>query len=119
MDPVSPDNQLLHRLIAAAGLRSQVTNANIANANTPGYKRKVVEFEGLLQRELERGGGRSLRVEPTVVEDTLSPARPDGNNVNFELEKAAQNEVRVLMETYLSILQSQFNLLQSAITDGR
>ena len=79
----------------------------------------MVEFESLLERELERGGERVLRVEPKVVEDTLSPARPDGNNVDFELEKQAQNEVRVLMETYLSILQSQFNLLQSAISGGR
>lgn len=119
MDSIAPDTELLTRLISAAGLRSQVTSANIANQNTPGYRRQVVKFEGLLQDSMNRGGSAAERIEPVVVEDTLSPARPDGNNVSLELELNTQRENRILMETYLTILESHFNVLQSAISSGR
>ena len=119
MDSTFPETKLLTRLIAAAGLRSQVTSANIANQNTPGYKRQVVKFEGMLQEAMQRGGSAAERLEPVVTEDTLTPARPDGNNVSLELEMNTARENRILMETYLTILESHFNLLQAAITETR
>lgn len=119
MDALTPQNDLLQRMIAAAGLRSQVTNANLANVNTPGYRRQVVEFEGLLQEALQRGGSAADELVPRVLEDNESPSRPDGNNVTTELENAVATENRVLMETLLTILQARFSLMQSAIVDGR
>ena len=120
MEAKAVDSQdLLKRLIAAAGLRAKVTSANIANLNTPGYVRQEVKFEGLLEKAMQRGDKAVERVQPMVVEDTATPARPDGNNVTLELELNTMRENRILMETYLTIMDSQFNLLQSAITGGR
>ena len=115
MSSVANDSQLLQRLIAAAGLRSKVTSANMANLNTPGYRRQVVTFEGELQEAMLRGSGQSARIQPKIEEDLLSPARSDGNNVTLELEMNTMRENRLLMETYMTILQSQFGLLETAI----
>ncbi len=116
MSSIANDSQLLTRLISAAGLRSKVTSANMANLNTPGYRRQVVKFEGELQDAMQRGSGHAARIEPSIEEDLVSPARSDGNNVTLELEMNTMRENRLLMETYMTILQSQFGLLETAIT---
>jgi len=119
MSSVTPDTALLSRLIAAAGLRSKVTSANIANMNTPGYIRREVKFEELLEKAFARGTRSTSNIAPLVVEDRKTPGRADGNNVNLELEMNTMRETRIMMETYLAILGSNFNMMQSAITGGR
>ena len=116
MSSIANDSQILTRMIAAAGLRSKVTSSNMANLNTPGYRRQVVKFEGKLQEAMQRGSRQVAQIEPTIEEDLLSPARADGNNVTLELEMNTMRENRLLMETYMTILQSQFGLLETAIT---
>ncbi|MBM3991435.1 MAG: flagellar basal body rod protein FlgB [Planctomycetes bacterium] len=110
---------LLMRLMNATAERSRVISSNIANVNTPGYRRQVVQFEGLLRDALESGKGGLEGVQPAVVEDTLTPARPDGNNVNLELELNAERQNRLLYETYAAMLQSHFDLIDTSIQSGR
>ena len=109
---------LMVRLLGACEMRARVVSANIANSNTPGYVRQVLRFEELLGEELRRGadGGD---VAPVLEADLAAPARPDGNNVSLELELNAMRENRLLYEAYSSILRSHFNLLQTAIQEGR
>ena len=117
------DNNLLTKLLSASELRAKVISSNIANLNTPGFKRSVVEFEDLLRDAITGIGSPgefgASSVEPYVHEDHLTPARPDGNNVTLELEMNALRENRLLYETYASILQGHFNLLDTAVSDGR
>jgi flagellar basal-body rod protein FlgB len=97
MDPLSLKDDLLSRLMSATTQRSRVIASNIANQNTPGYRRQVLRFEELLQDALHTG--RSLeRVVPSLEEDLLTPARADGNNVNLE---------------------GRFELMRSSIESGR
>lgn len=110
---------LLLRLIDASELRAKVLSANIANQNTPGYQRRDVNFETLLQDAMRKGPAGAQSIEPEIELDELSPSRPDGNNVTLELELNALRENRLLYETYASILQGHFNLLRAAITEGR
>lgn len=109
---------LLMRLLQATTLRSKVVAGNISNQSTPGYKRKVVHFEELLQ-EAARKGLPAGEVQPEIVVDTDTPARPDGNNVVPELEMEALRENRLLYETYISILESHFDLIEASIQSGR
>lgn len=112
----SPD--LLLRLLSATELRSRVISANIANQNTPAYKRREVRFEDSL-REALLGGSDVGGLHPEVVQDTATPARPDGNNVSLELELNALRENRILFETYAAILEGRSNLRRIAVTEGR
>ncbi len=110
---------LLMRLMSATAERSRVISSNIANVNTPGYRRQVVQFEGLLRDALESGKGGLEGVQPAVVEDTLTPARSDGNNVNLELELNSERQNRLLYETYAAMLQSHYDLIDTSIQSGR
>ena len=108
---------LLVRLLGACELRARVVSANIANSNTPGYTRQVVRFEELLRSELQRGASDFEAVQPEVSSDLSSPARPDGNNVNLELELNEMRENRLLYETYAAVLNSHFKLLETAVSE--
>lgn len=110
---------ILLRLLSATTERGRVIANNIANQNTPGFTRKTVQFEQQLEQALQRPDGDPLKVLPKVVEDTTSPRRHDGNNVNAELEANAGSENRLLFETYAAILQGHLQMLDTAITNGR
>ena len=113
MDAISGEDLLL-RLLSAAELRSRVISANIANQNTPGYRRQEVQFESLLSDAMKRGAGAG-KVLATISEDTETPARPDGNNVNLEIELNTLRQNRLLFETYASILEGRGNLKRIAL----
>lgn len=113
------DEGILAQLLAAAGMRSRVIANNLANQNTPGFKRKVVQFEDLVLAELKRGSSNIGSIQPKIVVDSLTPSGPDGNNVNLELEINSMNENRILYETYSAIMSSHMELIRASIEDGR
>ncbi|MEW6073133.1 MAG: flagellar basal body rod protein FlgB [Planctomycetota bacterium] len=115
MEPIGPEAQLLTRLLSAAELRMRVLSSNLANSNTPGYKRQTVEFESLLREAMGRGAPDLGAVVPRVRTDVETPCRPDGNNVTLEAELNAIRENRLLYETYAAMLSGQFSLLDLAI----
>lgn len=115
MEIRSGTESLLLHLLRGTGKRSQVIASNIANQNTPGYRRQTVEFEDLLTRALDDGNGELLAIQPKIGEDFESPTRVDGNNVNLELEVYASRENRVLAETYRAMLSGHYRLLDAAL----
>ena len=118
MKVLGEETELLLRLMRTTSLRAQVIAGNVANQNTPGFVRKTVRFEQELRAALEAGQGSALDVEPEVVEDRTTAARPDGNNVTLEVELNAMRENRILYEAYSTILGGRFELLRSSIKDG-
>ena len=112
------DQALLMRLLDASAKRRDVLLANLANTETPGFQRKTVRFEDLLQTALSRGQDASA-IEPRIEVDAQSPARDDGNNVNMELELNGLRENRLMYEAYTTILGTHFELMRSAIESGR
>lgn len=118
MKVLGEETDLLLRLLRTTSLRAQVIAGNVANQNTPGYVRKTVRFEEELRTALESGRGAALALEPEVVDDRRTAARPDGNNVTLEVELNAMRENRILYEAYSTILGGHFELLRSSIKDG-
>jgi flagellar basal-body rod protein FlgB len=119
MSIIADDTRLLERLLGAAELRGKVIAANVANLNTPGYLRQEVHFEDLLREAIAKRHVDLDTVQPQVLTDVDSPTRPDGNNVNLEAEMNAMRENKLLYDTYATILQSHFEMLNVAITEAR
>ena len=84
-------NDALGFALNAYTIRNDVIQHNIANGDTPGFKRKVLDFEAEFARALDkskRTGSLNLRkASPKVrmVDENFS-FRLDGNNVDMELE---------------------------------
>lgn len=112
------------RALDASTLRHQVISHNLANANTPNYKRQEVLFESQLSNALEqrnRGTGASpvAQVKPQVVAVGGTSARADGNNVNLESEAAALAENTLRYEALSQNVGGYFSALKSVINGGR
>lgn len=115
-------------------LRQNVTAANIANAETPGYKAKVVDFEDALARAIDLEGWNK---EATSSEDhmligpgAISHARADvydnpdvnvsndGNTVDMERELATLQENSILYKAALSLINKKLGAIRYAATEG-
>jgi flagellar basal-body rod protein FlgB len=94
--------------------RQQVVASNIANAATPGYKTKDVDFHFELMSQMEAAAS-----PPRVVElDGLS-AKNDGNNVNLDRESRMLSENALRFSVATQLWKSQLRQLRSAIQEGR
>ncbi len=117
-------SQLLVKVLNAASLRQRVISNNIANINTPGFKRSYVTFEEQLQQVLAAGDGKNLeteldKVEPGIRRDTGSSMRKDGNNVDMdqEMTNLAMNSIN--FNTAVQQLNKKFAMLRYVINEGR
>ncbi len=119
MDAGAKKLDLLSRLLSASTLRSQVIAGNLSNSNTPGFIRKEVQFEDELRTAMTQSERVAASVIPNVTDDLTEPKGPDGNNVSMEKEMNAMRENRLTYETYATILQGHFGLMDAAIRDGR
>ena len=112
---------LLSLALDAAGMRQQAIAQNIANANTPGYQRLAVSFEGRLA-ELTRN--TSMGGEPPSLA-SLGDFRPsfelagNGEPVALDMEVAALSENTLHQQALLKALNKHFALLGSAINEGK
>lgn len=123
IDPIfSSDNYLVARkLLDASVMRQEAIATNIANSETPGYRRLDLsaDFSTRLKSELENGALRdgSSMLKPTLVEDTTaSSVRPDGNTVDVESELFALNRNAVEHEFLSDLVSNNIKQLKLAIT---
>lgn len=93
----------------AADLRGQTIANNIANVNTPGYKRKYVSFEETLNNI-------NSEVKIEVKEDNSTSVRTDGNNVDLENEKVNQAANTLMYNSLITITNVKLAMTKSAIT---
>lgn len=117
-----PNNQL-EKSLDAAWLRNEVISENVANADTPGYKRKDVQFEQFLNSEMKNSrieSGQSRLSGDSgikVVEDHASYSyRLDGNNVDMESEMAQMAMNTLRYNTLIQRMNGQFSKLRNIIT---
>jgi flagellar basal-body rod protein FlgB len=107
-------------MLDATVLRHQAIAANVANAETPGYKRIDVaaNFSAHLESALKRGGIAELdAVQPHLVEDLTAKAmRPDGNNVEIEKELMLLSRNSSDYNFLTQIVSSDIRSLRTAIT---
>jgi len=120
----------LKKGLDAAGLRHRVMADNIANVNTPRFKKSTVVFESLLQKALDEapvrmavadyrhfGGGTDLAgVRPVVMRSKATSMRTDGNNVDIDQEMAALAVNTIRYRALSTDLREHYALLSLAIT---
>jgi len=124
----------LEKGLSATSLRQQVIAGNVANINTPGYKKQEVSFEGELNRAIDNKynsrlrqtnsrhmpGVRSLAsVGIRVNTITATSMRYDGNNVDIDEEMAKLAENNIRFNAMAQLMGGRFNTLRTVINEGR
>ncbi len=125
---------LLQQALDASWLRNKAISNNIANVDTPGYKRLKVEFEQFLseavgrkaltgavtnERHIPVGAGSAGRVKVRVMEDHSTSMRLDGNNVDIESETTQLAKNNIMYNALIEKISGEFTKLRAVIKEGR
>lgn len=135
LDRILNRSKILEKSLDASWLRNEAISQNIANVDTPGYKRKTVSFEDQLQQAIDGSSFKGFRTDPrhipiggsnvdnidiAVTEDNKSLSmRLDGNNVDIESEMALMAKNSIQYNVLTQSLNSEFKRIKSAINEGR
>lgn len=120
---------LLTTFLDVQSRRAEVVSSNIANAETPGYHAKELDFSSYLQRaardasspsSLLAGDSRTSLDAPRVIEQAMPDVvRLDGNTVDTGREMSTLAETGMQYLTGTQLLQSRLRTLRTAIREGR
>lgn len=113
-------------------MNQNVISSNIANADTPGFKSKVMEFESALRDALgvdqrlplAEGEASHIRhhatdpIQPEIYENPNGVESLDGNTVNRAEEMAKLAENQLLYDASTEMLKRKLGMLKYAITEG-
>ena len=105
--------------------RTQVLASNIANAATPNFKARDIDFQAMINRvegsgPLKATDARHFRVSMEASADRMkyrTPVNPsrDGNTVEMNVEQMEFSENVIRYQTTLTFLNNKISGLKSAI----
>lgn len=134
IDKINRQTGLLERALDACWVKNEVISNNIANAETPGYKKFKVYFEASLNEKksqfhiasihknpkfLPIGKDRLLSNEIIVRRDLSTSMRRDGNNVDIDEENAELAKNSLQYNILSNQLSKELGLIKQAINEGR
>jgi flagellar basal-body rod protein FlgB len=108
LDNVGAGIEQFMNLVSA---RQKLVASNIANADTPGYQTKDIDFQSELQSQLTGS-------KPNVIEVSGLKNKNDGNNVDMDREARllAENALRFSVASQLA--HSEISTIRTAIQEG-
>lgn len=119
---------VMQRALDGAWTRHEILANNVANAETPGFKRQEYDFLGQLQKQLRETASPTLTNSrhlsgsasvTTFIEQDLSSITADGNSVDIDKEMGEVATNTLYYEAVSGQLTSYLALLRKAITEGK
>ena len=110
----------LERALAGSAQRQQLLANNLANADTPGFKRTDLNFHATLAGALANGASAS-QIESVAFSpqtDTTSSMQPDGNNVDVDTEMSRLSQNALDYESLVTVANARLKMLSTAIGLG-
>ncbi len=116
--------------VATSGMRTQSTrlrhvSENIANTDTPGYRRKTVSFETVMQSGIPTGEVRAgpVRLDQAALTNIYDPGHPladetghySGSNVDLVIEIADAREAQRTYEANLKMFDQARQMSQGLL----
>jgi flagellar basal-body rod protein FlgB len=101
----------LERYLDLLSTRQKLVAANIANADTPGYKAQDIDFQFEFMT-LAKGQ------QPQTVAAQGLKETPDGNNVDIDREARMLAENAMRFNVASTLLRGQLKTIQEAIQSG-
>jgi flagellar basal-body rod protein FlgB len=91
--------------------RQKLVSSNIANADTPGYQTKDLDFENELQSQISGA-------KPNVIEVSGLKNKNDGNNVDMDREARLLAENALRFSVAENLAHSEISTIRTAIQEG-
>jgi flagellar basal-body rod protein FlgB len=105
----------LERAMQGSGLRHQALAENLANINTPGYRRQDVDFHTALQAAMPAGRDAVAATPIETTVDAAAPMRPDGNSVDVDAESANLAQNALEYEALAQVLRARGDIIEIAL----
>lgn len=102
----------IERYMNLLSTRQKLVASNIANADTPGFKTKDIDFQSELQNQIGSLG-------PMVTEVSGLKTKNDGNNVDMDREARLLSENALRFAVATNLARSELQTLKSAIEEGK
>jgi len=133
IDRIINSGKWLEKSLDASWMRNEAISNNMANVNTPGYKRSDVKFEEYFQSSIDQAKIGSLKknskylpigkdkthiASPQIFSSNTS-SRKDENNVNVDVEMAELAKNTIKYNAMITQLSKEFNKIKIAIREGR
>ena len=110
----------------ACWTRNEVISNNIANVDTPNYKRKEVAFEAYLEEALVGTGSLDSKIRQintdiselkcsVYTDNTNLSYRSDGNNVDIATENVYLAENQIRYNTLVDCMSQEFSRIKIAL----
>ncbi|WP_024831383.1 flagellar basal body rod protein FlgB [Ruminiclostridium josui] len=128
-------NNLLEKSINASWARNEVISQNLANVDTPNYKRKDVTFEEYLNESLDSKRLEGIttderhipiksknidKIKPEITQDNSDTSmRIDGNNVDIDSEMAYLAKNTIQYNSLIQMINNNFSKIKNVISEGR
>jgi flagellar basal-body rod protein FlgB len=116
-------------------MRQELISSNVANANTPGFKAKKMDFEEALARALDVDGQMQMNVanerhhnvgnggfnnlEPEIYDDPNGVISENGNTVDVESEMANMAENKLMYDTLVQLINKKMGIMKYAINSEK
>jgi flagellar basal-body rod protein FlgB len=102
----------VERYMSLLSARQKLVASNIANADTPGFKTKDIDFRGEFESQM-------ANASPTPVEVSGLKTKNDGNNVDMDREARLLAENALRFNVAANLAHSEIQTLKNAIQEGK
>jgi len=113
------------------GKRAELIASNIANADTPGYKAKGMDFQKLLAQSMQNQNSSMAKTHDKHLDTRMAlndnveyrvPNQPDtgdGNTVDVQVERNLYLENSLEYQASLQFINGRIKAMRKAITGGQ
>ena len=108
----------LERAISGASMRQSVLANNLANAETPGFRRMDLDFHGALAQAMKTSDPAAIEAASFTPQQDPQAMRADGNGVDVDTESAAMAKNGLEYEALVSVAKARVQIIQSAMGVG-
>jgi flagellar basal-body rod protein FlgB len=107
---------LLEAGVKAEGVRQKAIANNIANLNTPGYRRYDVKFQDILAKMIKAEGpiDRS-KLEPEFIQPKTTRMDVSGNDVEMDTEVGEMIKNTSMHSAYTLLIKKKYEQMKAAI----
>lgn len=115
---------IMNKALESAWTRQELINNNIANIDTPGYKRKDINFEQVLTSQVEKTNSIHNIDINNLYAEIISPYsnvenRMDGSNVDIDVEMAELSKNKIKYDALATQTARYFQRLKSVVNNIR
>ncbi len=135
MDVNDKTLQALTTALNFRDVKNNLISSNIANANTPGFKAKKMDFEEALARALDVDGNMQMNttdgrhhtvgsggfnnLEPEIYDNPNGVVSESGNTVDVEAEMAVMAENKLMYDALVQLINKKMGIMKYAINQEK